>query len=201
MDFASTLLSGCEPSRVGLLEDFRMTGEGPARYACAYLNGRSTDAAPVFLAMDEVDSIADLLDAATAALRLTGTITKSDAAQAVYHPDGAALTSKTKIRELAPNSVLIISCGDAFDPNSVPERARRMLASQLKRRQLLGAVVRSSDPIAHKKVTRSPSRNGIDRLPSPRGTRPPQLAVHDSPWKFSPSGRWESPLALKPERF
>ena len=182
-------------------------GEGPPAYVCAYLNG-TLGAAALLLAVDGVKDVAGLLDAANVAWQKNNLIDRPPTV--AYHPDGAVLPKSTQTSELPSNSVLILSCGEPFQASSVPERAKRMYASQLRRRQLLGGLVRT-EPLAHR-VELGPSRARTQRyispgVGSPRSSRnsgerqarslSPSPRIHSEPWMFSPSGRWESPLALR----
>ena len=205
--------------------------EGPPEYMCAYLNG-TIDAAPLLLAVDGIKDVAGLLDTATVAWRKDNFIDRP--ITVAYHPDGAVVPKSTLTSELSSNSVLVFSCGEPFQSASVPERAKNMYASQLRRRQMLGGLVRTQ-PSA-RRSSLSPSRAQTQRYISPgvgsprpgsprpgsprpgsprngrgrssgslsarssgerEGARSASPRLHNEPWMFSPSGRWESPLALR----
>jgi hypothetical protein len=152
---------------------------GPASFACAYLNGRADTVPPLLLALDGLDDVGSLLTAAAGALSRGGVDADP---KIVFTPDGAVISKAARVSDLKPNCVLILSCGEAFDAASVPGRARRLHASQQRLSQRLGGLVRA----AHHQMVAS----------GPTPTRATVAAK--SPWKYSPSGRWASPLALHP---
>ena len=96
---------------------------GPAAFACAYLNGRSDRVPPLLLALNGLDDVSSLLAAAQGAFR-RGNVDADPTV--VFTPDGVVISKATRVSELRPNAMLILSCGGPFDPQSVPERARRM---------------------------------------------------------------------------
>ena len=153
---------------------------GPARFACAYVNGKADSVPPVLLALDELNTVGDLLISATGAFK-RGSFAVDP--KIVYTPDGVVVPKAAKVSDLRPNAVLILSCGEPLDVASVPERARRMHATQLRHTQKLGLLVRAEQPEASHPIIREPQF-------SPKKTS-------RQPWKYSPSGRWSSPLALR----
>lgn len=155
---------------------------GPAAFACAYLNGRSDAVPPLLLALDGLDDVSALLTAAAGALQRGGVHADP---KIVFTPDGAVVPKAARISELRPNCVLVLSCGEPFHAASVPERARRMHATQQKQTQKLGPQVRAEQQ-------QLPGRSSGRTVASP--------SQRDQSWKFSPSGRWASPLALRPGR-
>jgi hypothetical protein len=175
--------------------------EGPAPFACTYLNGRSGEVPPILLALDSLHDLDGLLEAATKAHRSTRTLKKEEQLTTIYLPDGSVLPKKSKILELPHSCVLVLSCGEPFDAASLPQRVRLMHLSQQKRRQLLGGLVTSNDPITQRGA--SPGRAGQqEQQRTPRSSpRPKPEPLHSEPWTFSPSGRWQSPLQQRPGRF
>ena len=153
---------------------------GPAAFACAYLNGRADAVPPLLLALEGLTDVATLLTAARGALRRGGV---NDAEPTiVFTPDGVIVPKTARIgSQLRANCVLILSCGEPFDAAGVPERARRMHAAYLRQTQRMAPLVRADQRQALAEPTSAPEA-------SPRQT----------PWMFSPSGRWKSPLALRP---
>ena len=150
---------------------------GAAPFVCAYIN-KQVGIPPLLLSLDGLYDVAELLEAATSALRRGG-MPDIDP-KVAFTPDGAVVSKATKARDILPNSVLILSCGEAFDAATVPERARRMYASQQRQSQKLAPLVR-----AEQSLLREP-------------TLTPKGSPRQQPWRFSPSGRWSSPLALRP---
>ena len=158
--------------------DAESSSPGPAPFACAYINGRADSIPPLLLALDGLSDVASLLEAATSALRRGGIKVEP---KIVYTPDGVIIAKAARVSEIRPNSVLVLSCGEPFDPKSVPERARRMHATNQKQAQQLSPLVRAEQ------------HDMLDEIPSK--APPPSRAP--PPWKFSPSGRWASPLAQR----
>ena len=155
------------------------TSPGPAPFVCAYLNGRASTIPPLLLALDGIDNVAALLTAARHALRSGGV----DASPSVvYTPDGVLIPKAARVSDLRPNSVLVLTCGEDFDRASVPERARRMHANERARRT------------NRARVRAQPAQIPPDAPPHTYV----ELAHEPAPWQFSPSGRWNSPLALRP---
>ena len=159
---------------------------GPAPFVCCYING-CTDVSPLLLAIDSAHDVGALLTLARAALEVTNTRREGGLFPMVcFQPDGVVLPKVTRMRAVAPGSVLILGCGEPFDAASVPARARRMHVTQQRRLRELGPLVRAPPP---------------PRSSSPLPSKAPEAeSLHVSPWRFSPSGRWESPLALRPDR-
>ena len=161
---------------------------GPAPFVCCYVNGQP-DQPPLLLALDSAADVSGLLLVAGRSMAET----QDDAAMptVAFHPDGTVLPKVSKCRSIAPGSMLILGCGEAFAASSVPARARRMQLTQHKRQRELGPLVRAPPP-----PRPSSPLPGIHS----RRAEPLSEPLHESPWKFSPSGRWESPLALRPDR-
>ena len=153
---------------------------GPARFVCAYVNGKADCVPPVLLALDGLNDVADLLSTATGALR-RGNFDVDPSV--VYTPDGVLVPKAAKVSDLRPNAILILSCGEPFDATSVPERARRMHSTQLRQTKKLAPVVRADEPHTNQVVREQ-------KFTPKKQAR--------QPWKYSPSGRWSSPLALRP---
>ena len=157
---------------------------GPAAFACAYLNGRSDRVPPLLLALNGLDDVSSLLAAAQGAFR-RGNVDADPTV--VFTPDGVVISKATRVSELRPNAMLILSCGEPFDPQSVPERARRMHATAQRELQKLGPLVR-----AEQGRFTSADDVGVKRPSSQQERRAP-------PWRFSPSGNWKREgLALRP---
>ena len=150
---------------------------GPAPFACAYLNGRTDTVPPLLLALHGLEDIASLLSAATNALRRGGVNAEPSI---VYTPDGEVIPKYARVSELRPNCVLVLTCGEAFNRKSIPERVRRMHAAAQKEAERLAPLVRAEP------------RELLEEMPPPpRQPSPRQPSTHtDTPWRFSPSGMW-----------
>ena len=148
---------------------------GPAPFACAYINGRSHDIPPLLLALDSVEDVGALLAVANGALKRGGIIDAEP--KVVYTPDGTVIAKASRVTDLRPNCVLILSCGEPFDAASVPERAKHMHKVAQAEAQRLGPLVRAEST----------------QLLPPTGTRPPPPEKRAAvPWRFSPSGKWKN---------
>ena len=134
---------------------------------------------PLLLALDGLEDVAALVASAAGALRRAGVDAEP---KVVFTPDGAVVSKASRVKDLRPNCVLILSCGEPFDAASVPERARRMHMAGLRQAQHMPPMVRAD----HRELM-------------PALAAPVSVAAQPSkPWMFSPSGRWSSPLALRP---
>ena len=154
---------------------------GPAAFACAYLNGRCESVPPLLLALEGLTDVAALMAAAGGALKRGGVMDAEP--RVAYTPDGTVVPKTARIgTQLRANAVLILSCGEPFDAPGVPERAKHMHAAYVKQTQRLGPLVRAEN----RDVLREPET-------AAEGPEKKQ-----TPWLFSPSGRWKSPLALRP---
>ena len=155
---------------------------GPAPFVCAYLNGRADEVPPLLLALEGVDDVAALLVAAKGALQRSGYLDADPTI--VYTPDGEIVPKTARAKDLRPNCVLIVSCGERFERASVPERAKRMHAGVLATTERLGPLVRA------------PTNELLAEATLPvTGQRPKtggDEARAEPPWRFSPSGRWGS---------
>lgn len=170
-------------------EAHRAPREGPQPFVCCYINGR-VDVPPLLLALQAAENVDTLL--ALAAKQLQSTLGEESITPIVaFKPDGTVLPKITRTRAIPPASVLVLGCGEPFDAAAVPARALRMCATQRKRQRELGSLVRTPE------APKSTSPVGI----YPRSAQASPEPLHNDPWRFSPSGRWESPLALRPDRF
>ena len=192
------------------------TREGPKPFVCAYLNGKSAVAPPLLLALDGVKDVAGLLDAANDGWKRSNLV-EFDTLKVAYHPDGVVLPKQTHVRELPPNCVIVFGSTEPFDAASLPERARSMYKSMQRRQQLLGPLRRTAPVESRFELGPSSARTqrpGVGGAGSPRGRSPsprPQgqdsprarsaspaaNRLHSDPWMFSPSGKWDTPLALR----
>jgi hypothetical protein len=153
---------------------------GPAAFACAYLNGRADTVPPLLLALEGISDVAALLDVARNALLRGGVVNTEPTI--VFTPDGVVVPKTARIgSQIEANMVLILSCGEPFDAHSVPERAKRMHMSMQRHRQRQAPLVRAE----HRDTASTSPKMAAET--EPRRT----------PWLFSPSGRWASPLALR----
>ena len=155
---------------------------GPAPFVCAYLNGRADLVPPLLLALEGVDDVAALLAAAKGALQRAGYFDFDPAI--VYTPDGDVIPKTARAKDLRPNCVLIISCGERFDRASVPERAKRIHAGVVAMTERLGPQVRA------------PTNQMLPDVPPPPAS---EMRRDEPAWRFSPSGKWGSGgLELRP---
>ena len=163
--------------------------QGPAPFVCAYTNGQP-DVPALLLALDSVSDIAGLLaSAATASLAKTPTGSVTNSPTVAFTCDGTVLPKTMRVSELPPSCVLVLGCGEPFD-SDLPQRAMSMHASSLRRSRELGDLVTPKNSSFSPRVRRSCSPTvGPVAADSPRKR---------TPWMFSPSGRWDSPLAQRP---
>jgi hypothetical protein len=164
---------------------------GPAPFACCYLN-ECPDLPPLLLALESAPDIAGLLDLAAGSLVDVAGRSESIVPKVAFRPDGTVVPKVTKCSSLPPGTVLVFGSGEPFNAASVPARAKRLNLTQQRRQRDLGPLVRA--PQTPRQLCRASP--GIH----PRLAEPLAEPIHDAPWKFSPSGRWESPLALRPDR-
>ena len=164
---------------------------GPAPFACCYLN-ECPDLPPLLLALESAPDIAALLDLAAGSLVNVAGRSESIVPTVAFRPDGTVVPKVTKCSSLPPGTVLVFGSGEPFNAASVPARAKRMNLTQQRRQRDLGPLVRA--PQTPRQLCRASP--GIH----PRLAEPLAEPLHDAPWKFSPSGRWQSPLALRPDR-
>lgn len=165
------------------MDKYQAPSPGPAAFACAYINGRADAVPPLLLSLDGVPDIAALLQVARGAL-LRGGVVDTEPTVA-FTPDGVVVPKTARVgTQLHANVVLVLSCGEPFDAASVPERAKRMHAIYLKQHARLAPLVRAEH---HDTISGPKARSEADD----------NAANKKTPWLFSPSGRWSSPLALR----
>ena len=146
---------------------------------------------PMLLALDGAADVGHLLSLAGQTLKSAAGSDGGVAPHVAFLPDGTVLPKVTKTSAIAPGSVLVLGCGEPFDAAKLPARARRMHVTQQQRQREIGPLVRPP-----------PTPRSLSPLPNiyPRSAQPQSDSMHEQPWKFSPSGRWESPLALRNDR-
>jgi hypothetical protein len=159
---------------------------------CVAVFNRSHPLRPAQLPGRELTGETLLLDLAAGSLVDVAGRSESIVPKVAFRPDGTVVPKVTKCSSLPPGTVLVFGSGEPFNAASVPARAKRLNLTQQRRQRDLGPLVRA--PQTPRQLCRASP--GIP----PRLAEPLAEPIHDAPWKFSPSGRWESPLALRPDR-
>ena len=196
---------------------------GPSPFACAYINGQAS-LPPVLLPLDGIENVAELLASACVAIKQMPRLNTDTPASSLfqglalepstcYYPDGTEIMAKTPIRDLGAGCVIVLAADEPFDAVSVPERARHVHKTNQEQAQVLGPLVRASEgstsvvaEAAEKWHRPLPPGSFSSRVYGAHraGQRTPSPSPRESPlppWKYSPSGKWEAPLALRPDRY